>query len=114
MKDFMEYKGYIGSVRFSAEDEVFHGKIEGIRDLVTYEGTDVGSLKQSFFDAVDDYLETCKKHRKPPEQPFKGSFNVRVGRDLHKRAAVFATEHKKKLNAVVSEALEKYLETVNG
>jgi predicted HicB family RNase H-like nuclease len=84
-----------------------------IRDLVTYEGTDVESLKRSFHEAVDDYLATCRKRGKEPEQPFKGSFNVRVGRDLHRRAAVFASEHKKKLNSVVSEALEKYLETAN-
>jgi predicted HicB family RNase H-like nuclease len=38
---------------------------------------------------------------------------VRVGRDLHKRAAVFASGHNKKLNSVVSEALEKYLEATN-
>ena len=63
MKDFMEYKGYIGSVRFSAEDEVFHGRVQGIRDLVTYEGTDVTSLKRSFYEAVDDYLVTCKAAR---------------------------------------------------
>ena len=111
MKDFIEYKGYIGSVRFSAEDDVFHGKLQGIRDLVTYEGTDVASLKQSFSEAIEDYLETCKKRGKTPEQPYRGSFNVRVGRELHKRAAVFATEHNQKLNSVVSEALEKYLET---
>jgi predicted HicB family RNase H-like nuclease len=107
----MEYKDYIGSVRFSAEDEVFHGRLQGIRDLVTYEGTDVPGLKQSFHDAVDDYLATCKRRGKVPEQPFRGSFNVRVGRELHKRAAVFASERKKKLNSVVTEALEKYLET---
>lgn len=113
MKDFMESKGYIGSVRYSAEDEVVHGKLQGIRDLVTYEGTDVASLKRNFHEAVEDYLAACKKRGKAPEQPFKGSFNVRVGRELHKRAAVFASEHKKKLNSVVSEALEKYLETAD-
>jgi predicted HicB family RNase H-like nuclease len=112
MKDFMEYKGYIGSVRFSAGDEVFHGKLQGIRDLVTYEGTDVAGLKENFAEAVDEYLESCERRGKTPEQPFKGTFNVRVGSELHKRAAVFASEHKKKLNAVVSEALEKYLDTV--
>jgi predicted HicB family RNase H-like nuclease len=106
----MEYKGYVGSVRFSADDEVFHGKLYGIRDLVTYEGSDVAGLKQSFTEAVDDYLETCKKRGKSPERPFKGTFNVRVGAELHKRAAVFASERKRKLNSVVSEALEKYLE----
>ena len=113
MKDFMEHKGYIGSVRFSDDDNVLHGRIEGIRDLVTYEGTDVISLRQSFYEAVDDYLATCKKRGKSPEQPYKGSFNVRVGKDLHRRAAVFASERNKKLNNVVSEALEKYLETAN-
>lgn len=111
MKDFIEYKDYIGSVRYSAEDEVFHGKLQGIRDLITYEGTTVTSLKQGFREAVDDYLASCKKRGKTPEQPFKGSFNVRVGSELHKRAAVFAAERKKKLNAVVTEALEKYLES---
>jgi predicted HicB family RNase H-like nuclease len=73
----------------------------------------VTSLKKGFYEAVDDYLATCKKRGKAPEQPFKGSFNVRVGVELHKRAAVFASERGKKLNAVVSEALEKYLETAN-
>jgi len=36
MKDMMSYKGYYGSVHYSDEDGVFHGKIEFIRSLVTY------------------------------------------------------------------------------
>ena len=64
MTDGMEYKGYIGSVRYSDEDEIFHGKLQGIRDLVTYEGTDVASLKRSFQEAVDEYLAECKKRGK--------------------------------------------------
>ena len=61
MKDLMEYKGFFGSVRYSAEDRVFFGKIEHIRSLVTFEGTDVDSLKFAFIEAVDDYLETCRE-----------------------------------------------------
>jgi predicted HicB family RNase H-like nuclease len=111
MSDFLEeYKGYVGSVHYSAEDEVFHGKLEGIRDLVTYEATDVSSLKQAFQEAVDDYLETCQKKKRTPATPFRGSFNVRVGPNLHKEAALYAAEHDQSLNSVVSKALEKYLE----
>lgn len=113
MSEFLEYKGYFGSVHFSPDDEVFYGKLEGIRDLVTYEGTDVVSLKGNFEAAIEDYLKTCQKKNREPQVPYKGSFNVRVGADLHKRAAVFAVERHKKLNAVVSEALEQYLETAN-
>lgn len=62
----LEYKDYIATVNFSAEDEVFYGKIEGINDLVTFEGSSVDELKQSFEDSVDDYLETCKELGKKP------------------------------------------------
>jgi predicted HicB family RNase H-like nuclease len=109
MSDVLEYKGFLGSASYSGEDEVFHGKLEGIRDLVTYEGADVRGLKQAFREAVDDYIETCSHQGREPDSPFKGSFNVRVGTDLHKRTATYAIEHHKKLNSVVTEALECFL-----
>jgi predicted HicB family RNase H-like nuclease len=58
---------------------------------------------------VDEYLTFCRKEKKPPDTPFKGSFNVRLGPDLHRRAALYAEEHSLKLNAVVHEAVEHYL-----
>jgi predicted HicB family RNase H-like nuclease len=63
MSSVLEYNGYLGSAEFSAEDEVFHGRLEGIRDLVTYEGTDVESLKRAFHKAVDDYIATCERKK---------------------------------------------------
>ena len=38
MKNIMEYKGYLGSVEFSEEDEMFFGRVLGIRSLISYEG----------------------------------------------------------------------------
>jgi len=35
MTSMLEYNGYIGSVEYSDEDEIFHGRLEFIRDLVT-------------------------------------------------------------------------------
>ncbi|MCD6355884.1 MAG: type II toxin-antitoxin system HicB family antitoxin [Anaerolineaceae bacterium] len=109
MKDMMQYKGYYGSVHYSGEDQIFFGKIEYIRSLVSYEGSDVKSLKQAFEEAVEDYLELCKNEDVEPDQPFKGSFNVRTGSDLHRKAALYAREKGLNLNNVVTEALEKYL-----
>ncbi len=112
MKDTMNYKGYIGSVHYSDDDQVFFGKLKYIKSLVNYEGTDVKSLKQSFEEAVDDYLELCKQEEIEPEQPFKGSFNVRAGSELHRKAALFAKENGLNLNKVVTEALEQYLSSI--
>ncbi len=109
MSQTLEYKGYNGSVLYSAEDRILHGRIVGIRDAITYDGSDVAGLEANFKAAVDEYLNFCKEEDKTPDTPFKGSFNVRLGRDLHKRAALYAEEHDQKLNAVVHDALEKYL-----
>ncbi|WP_293025544.1 MULTISPECIES: type II toxin-antitoxin system HicB family antitoxin [unclassified Moorena] len=105
----MKYKEYLGSVNYNDEDEIFYGKVEYIRSLISYEGQDVKSLRASFYEAVDDYLELCKLKGIEPEKPFKGSFNIRPGTDLHRRAAYAAIERGINLNHLVTEALEQYL-----
>lgn len=116
MKNYLEYKGYIGTVEFSAEDKIFFGKIQGINDLVTFEGTSVDELEKSFHESVRDYLETCATLNKVPEKIFKGSFNVRVSQELHQKTALLASKKGLNLNDVVKEALNyivKHEEVLN-
>lgn len=109
MNTLLEYKGYLGSVQYGDDDEVLHGRLEFIRDLVTYEGADAKRLKVAFREAVDDYLALCVEEGRKPDVPLKGSFNVRPGRDLHRRAVLHAKRHGVNLNTVVSDALRSYL-----
>lgn len=109
MKDLMQYKNYYGSVHYSHEDRVFYGKLEFIRDLISFEGTDVKSLNEAFQEAVDDYLILCEAEGKIPDKSFKGSFNVRTGSDLHRKASIYANQHGLNLNKLVTEALASYL-----
>lgn len=105
----LEYKGYQGSIEVDVDTGFLHGKIQFVRDLVTYEAETVPGLKQEFEAAVDDYLETCFQLGRSPQQPFSGQFNVRVGESLHRAAANRALRDGVKLNAVVVDALEHYL-----
>ena len=105
MNDILQYNNFYASVHFSADDEVFHGKILGINDLVSFEGASVKELKQAFQEAVEDYLETCGLIGKEPEKTYKGSFNVRVSSNLHKEASLFAAVHDMTLNEFVKLAL---------
>ncbi|MCL2293394.1 MAG: type II toxin-antitoxin system HicB family antitoxin [Spirochaetes bacterium] len=106
MKDVIKYKDYMGSVHFNAEDEIFYGKIEGIDDLVTFEGKSVEELKKAFWEAVEDYLETCKKYNKEAEKSYKGSFNVRINPDLHRKVKRAATKKGLSLNQFIQKAVE--------
>jgi predicted HicB family RNase H-like nuclease len=109
MSQTLLYKGYDGSVLYSAEDRLLHGRILGIRDMVSFEGTNVRSLEKNFKAAVDEYLSFCTAEGKTPDAPFKGSFNIRISQNLHQQAALYAEEHDLKLNAVVQQALKQYL-----
>lgn len=113
MRNYLEYKGYQGSVEYSAEDGILHGRVLANRSVFSYEGADVESLKRDFEAAVDDYLELCQERGTEPEKPYKGSFNVRVASDLHRRAALYADTHDSNLNTVVAEALESYLKAMD-
>lgn len=107
--DSLTYKGFHGSINFDQEDKIFFGKIEFIKDLVNYEARDAENLVNSFQDAVDDYLEICKKAHKEPDKPFKGSFNVRIGTELHEKVGLYALQHKETLNNVVKNALSQFI-----
>ena len=65
----MKYKGYDGSIQYSKEDGVYHGKIQNIDDLVNYESKKLKDIKEAFVKAVDDYLEFCKADGKEPNVP---------------------------------------------
>jgi predicted HicB family RNase H-like nuclease len=106
MSDILEYKGYYASVHFSAEDDVFYGKLLGIEDLVDFEGTSVKEIKKAFHEAVDDYLETCKSIGKEPNKTYKGTFNVRISPEQHKAAAVYAASKNISLNEFVKDAIQ--------
>ena len=107
MNNTMEYKGYLGSVEFSPKDNLLFGKVQGIRSLISYEGSSVEELLMDFHGAVDDYLSACEQEGTEPEQAYKGSFNVRLGSDLHRRAVVYALSHGQSLNSLVEEAVRE-------
>ena len=109
MKDTLSFNDYIGSVHFNGEDEVFYGKIEGIEDLITFEGKTVTELKTAFEEAVEDYLELCKKNNKRIEKTYKGSFNVRISPELHRKVKRTALKKGMSLNQFIQKAVEDEL-----
>lgn len=109
MKNVLEYKGYHTKIEFDSESLVLRGKIEGIRDFVNFESTDVSSVEEEFHAAVDDYLNFCREVGKEPDKEYKGSFNIRISPDLHKKLMVVAIQNGDSLNATVEKAIKEYV-----
>jgi predicted HicB family RNase H-like nuclease len=109
MNSLMEYKGYYSNPRYSAEDKVFWGKLDGISDSISFEGTTVDELQAAFSETVDDYLDTCQRNGMTPKTSFAGHLDVIVTPELHKQLAVFAANRDVSIKQAVETALMGYL-----
>jgi len=107
MKDALKYKGFIGSVHFAAEDRVFYGKVEGVNDLITFEGSSVDDLEKGFRFMVDEHIKDCEKNNTPIEKSYKGNLNIRLSPELHKKAAYNASIRGISLNQYINDAIKK-------
>ena len=105
----LEYKGYHTIVRYNSESNTLHGIIEGIQDYVDFECSDLKDVRKEFCDAVDEYLDYCEQVGKEPDKEYKGSFNIRIQPDLHKKLAIEALSNNESINRTVERAIALYL-----
>lgn len=63
---------------------MFFGRIAGISDVIGFHGDSVAELKKAFHEAVDHYLETCRKIGKEPQRPSSGKKMFRVAPEVHR------------------------------
>lgn len=105
----LKHDGYYGSVEYDLEDEHLYGKLLYIKALVTYEAETIPELKKAFYEAVADYKKMMQQAGHSPERACSGTFNVRVGHDLHFQALQAAKKQKISLNEFIKKALRHQL-----
>jgi len=106
----LTYKGYTGTIEASIEDGCLHGQLLFITDIITYEGSTVDDIRTSFEEAVDHYLAYCQDTGKPANKPYSGTFNVRVGQELHRKAVEVAYHQGITLNDFVAQSIKNAIE----
>lgn len=51
--DYLEYKGYKGSVEYSKDDNCLFGKVQGLsKELISYEGQTLDELRKDFEEGI--------------------------------------------------------------
>jgi predicted HicB family RNase H-like nuclease len=103
----MAYKGYAARIEFDGDDNIFFGKIAGIRDGVTFHADNVTDLVAAFHEAVDDYVDACSRVGKAPQKPYSGNLMLRVDPEVHSKAARAAELAGKSLNEWSRDVLSK-------
>lgn len=107
----MIHKGYAARIEYSDSDDCFVGHIAGINDVVGFHGESVADLRAAFEEAVDDYLETCKKLNRSPQKPYSWNLMLRISPEVHTAIAMAAEVSGKSINQWTADTLADVLET---
>lgn len=103
----MTYKGYTARIEFDERDNIFVGRILGLRAMISFHGETVAELRKAFAAAIDDFLADCKEQGIKPEKPASGKLMLRVPPEVHGAALIAAQASGKSLNQWATEVLQK-------
>lgn len=103
----MNHKGYTARIEFDERDNLFVGRILGLRAIISFHGQTVKELRKEFEHAINDYLAECEENGVSPEKPASGRLLLRLSPEIHGRAIVVAQSSGKSLNQWVTETLER-------
>lgn len=102
----MNYRGFTAKIEFSADDNVFFGRLLGTKDIVAFHGETVEELKDSMRESVDFYIEVCEREGKKMQKSYSGKVMFRLPDKLHAEIAEAATRHGKSINEWGKEVFE--------
>ncbi|ROQ50078.1 type II toxin-antitoxin system HicB family antitoxin [Pseudomonas putida] len=103
----MTYKGYSARVEYDARDDIFVGRVLGVRDIISFHASSVSALHEAFSLALEDYLADCAEQGIAPEKPASGKVMLRIRPEVHAAASIAAQAAGKSLNQWADEAFER-------
>jgi len=103
----MTHKGYTARVEYDERDNIFVGRVLGIRTIISFHGETVDQLRKEFETAVDDYIADCRSQGVRPEKSASGKILLRVPPEIHGAALVAAQASGKSLNQWATEVLQE-------
>ena len=102
----MKHKGYTARIEFDERDNIFVGRVLGLRSIISFHGETVTDLRHEFEVAIEDFLNDCKEQGVKPEKPASGKLMLRVSPEIHGAALVAAQASGKSLNQWATEVLQ--------
>lgn len=113
--DFLEYKGYKGTVEYAQANDCLCGKVVGMGNLlITYEGKTISELRSDFESVLEFYFSECKREMRKPKKPFSGTLNLRMSSEIHERVSLASMKMGVAINDFINRAIVRELEAVEG
>ncbi|GHS84057.1 antitoxin HicB [Pseudomonas sp. PAGU 2196] len=103
----MRYKGYAARIEYAERDDIFVGRVLGMRDIISFHASSVPELHEAVREALEDYLADFAEQGITPEKPASGKVMLRIRPEVHAAASIAARAAGKSLNQWADEVFEQ-------
>jgi len=110
MKNTLSYKGFTARIEFDPDDNIFFGRVLGVRDIIGFHGETVTELIADFHNAINHYLDVCRQRGEKPQKTYSGKLTLRISPDTHANIAAAAAHTGKSINKWVAETLDHVIQ----
>ncbi len=104
------YKGFTAKLEYDPQIKMFRGTVINTRSHIDFLSDAAAGLEDEFHRSVEAYLAVCAERGIEPEKPYSGKLNLRLGEELHAKAALAATASGKSLNGWLVDAIRREAE----
>lgn len=103
----MKYKDYTAKIEYDAVDNIFVGRVIGIKDVISFHGESIADLQTAFRESIDDYLAACEELGEEPNKSYSGKLLIRLPAEVHASIASTAESQGKSINKWAVQVLKK-------
>nr|VFJ78053.1 MAG: Predicted nuclease of the RNAse H fold, HicB family [Candidatus Kentron sp. FW] len=102
----LSHRGYTARIEYDERDNIFVGRVLGIRSIISFHAGTVARLRGEFENSIDDYLAECGEDGFEPEKPAPEMSSHQIPPAMRAQAPGTAQTAGKPLDQWTTETLE--------
>jgi predicted HicB family RNase H-like nuclease len=107
LSNVISHRGYHAEIRYDPSADAFHGRVLGMRDVISFYGRTPEELRREMEAAVEDYLEWCMADGVKPEKGWTGKLTLRSDADLRRRVMIAAAARGKSVTTWINDLADR-------
>ena len=109
MRNILSFRGFTARIEFDSNDNVFFGRVLGVRDIIGFHGETVEELTADFHNAINHYLDVCEQRGEKPQKAYSGKLTLRIPPNIYADIAAAAAHTGKSINKWVADTFEQVI-----
>jgi predicted HicB family RNase H-like nuclease len=107
LSNIISYRNYHAEIKYDPSADAFHGRVLGMRDVISFYGRTPDDLRAEMRAAIDDYVAWCKEEGARPEKSWAGKLTLRPDEEVRRRVLIAAAARGQSVNAWINQVIDR-------